>query len=232
MLELVPVPLHEEADPLECMPASAIAALREARLVIAERERSAWRLLSKLRDKASLSEIQIRVFDEHSPPGAAHELAIEIKAFDRACLVSEAGCPCVADPGSAVVAAARAIGVAIRAHPGPSSIMEALMLSGLGGQRFEFRGYLPVKQHERIASIRAIEAASLREGSTQVFIEAPYRNDVLFADLCRTLKSATRLFIAIGLASREARFIHGSVSEIVAQRHAIGKIPAIFLVSA
>src|SRR5690625_5629211 len=111
-------------------------------------------------------------------------------------LVAEAGCPAVADPGAAVVAQAHALGIPVYPHVGPSSLLLALMGSGLNGQRFSFQGYLPIQTQDRRQTLQSLEQRSAREQCTQLFIETPYRNHALFDDLCPPLRPDTQLCIA------------------------------------
>ena len=121
------------------------------------------------------------------------------RAGDDLGLLSEAGLPALADPGAALVAAAHAAGIAVVAHPGASAIALALAASGLNGQSFAFVGYIPVAADERAARIRALEAASRRDGATQLLIETPYRNAALLEALLAHLQPATRLSVSVGL---------------------------------
>lgn len=147
-------------------------------------------------------------------------------------LLSEAGCPGVADPGAALVAAAHEAGFQVRPLPGPSSIVLALMASGLEGQRFAFRGYLPREPEERRAAIREAEARSRRERETQAFIETPYRNDALFAALLEHCAAPTRLCVATDLTLPAEEIRMRRIADWRVRRIAIGKRPTVFLLLA
>jgi len=144
-------------------------------------------------------------------------------------LLSEAGCPAIADPGAALIEAAQREGYRVVPLIGPSSITLALMASGLEGQRFAFCGYLPRDAGERARRIRELEARSRRERETQIFIETPYRNDTLFAALLETCAPATRLCVAADLTLATESIRSRTVAEWRRMRGAIGKRPAVFL---
>jgi len=147
-------------------------------------------------------------------------------------LLSEAGCPGIADPGAALVAAAHASGFRVRPLPGPSSIVLALMASGLEGQRFAFRGYLPRESGERRTAIREAEARSRKERETQVFIETPYRNDVLLGALLDACAAPTRLCVATDLTLPSEDVRTRRIADWRAHRVSIGKRPTVFLLLA
>lgn len=152
-----------------------------------------------------LQQIAIAELPKHQAltPDAARALLAPALAGADIGLVSEAGAPGVADPGALVVAAAHDLGVAVQPHVGPSSLLLALMGSGLNGQRFAFHGYLPKDTTARDTALRQLEAESARLDQTQLFIETPYRNAALWAALLRTLKPGTRLCVAAGLTTAQ-----------------------------
>jgi 16S rRNA (cytidine1402-2'-O)-methyltransferase len=147
-------------------------------------------------------------------------------------LLSEAGLPAVADPGALLVAQAHARGVAVMPLVGPSSIMLALMSSGLEGQRFRFLGYLPADAASRRARLAEIERDSRKAAETQVFIETPYRNDALLADVLQSCGPATRLAVAADLTGPTQWIRMSAVSDWRRNPAVIGKRPAIFLLQA
>src|SRR5699024_5343088 len=148
-------------------------------------------------------------------------------------LVSEAGCPAIADPGAAVVAAAHQLDIPVIPHVGPSSILLALMASGLNGQNFCFQGYLPIQKAQRQQAIRQLERQSAQRQSTQLFIETPYRNQELFATLCEYLHPQTRLCVARSLTTA-AQWIRTLTVEQWRARSApdLDRQPAMFLLLA
>ncbi len=194
-LWLIPVPLGPCA-PQDCLPAATLGALRSIDYVIAESARSARAFLKSAGHPMPLQAIEIR---EIGPQPDVAVLLEPIRAGRHGALVSEAGAPCVADPGAVVVAAAHALGIPVRPAVGPSALLLALMASGLEGQRYSFHGYLPVDLAELERALTALEAESARRDATQIWIEAPYRNDRMLAAGLRCLQGDTRLCVATDL---------------------------------
>jgi len=166
---------------------------------VAESAKSARHFLKSVGYPRALTEVPIAELNEHTPIAALPALLAPAKAGRRIGLLSEAGCPGVADPGANLVARAHAEGVQVVPLVGPSSLLLALMASGCNGQRFCFHGYLPIERQAREAAIRALEAQSLREGGAQLFIEAPYRNNRLLEALLAICRPVTRLCLATDL---------------------------------
>jgi 16S rRNA (cytidine1402-2'-O)-methyltransferase len=147
-------------------------------------------------------------------------------------IVSEAGCPGVADPGQVLVSIAHEQQCLVKPLVGPNSILLALMASGMNGQQFQFNGYLPIDQQERQKTIRELEAASQKKNCTQIFIETPYRNNQLFEALCKTCKPTTRLCIAADLTGPNEWIRTKTASDWKKEQVNIHKRPAIFLMLA
>jgi 16S rRNA (cytidine1402-2'-O)-methyltransferase len=147
-------------------------------------------------------------------------------------LLSEAGCPAIADPGAALVEAAQREGFQVVPLVGPSSIVLALMASGLQGQRFAFCGYLPREPLKRKLRIKELENRSLREDETEIFIETPYRNDVLLEALLSTCSPSTRLCVAAGLTLAGESIVTKPISEWRRAAEPVGRRPAVFLLLA
>lgn len=166
---------------------------------VAESAKSARRFLKAVGHPGPLSAVQIGELNEHTPPSALPDLLAPAKAGRPLGLLSEAGCPGVADPGASLVALAHAQAVQVVPLVGPCSLLLALMASGLNGQRFCFQGYLAVERTGREAAIRRVEAESRRDGSAQLFIEAPYRNQRLLQALLEVCRDDTRLCLATDL---------------------------------
>ena len=149
-------------------------------------------------------------------------------------LMSEAGVPCVADPGSKAVEKAHQLGIEVVPLIGPSSLILALMGSGMNGQNFVFHGYLPVEQYDREKRLKAIESVAVKTGQTQMFIETPYRNRRMADSICKVLQPATRVCIAAGLTSENALLKTQSVSKwrkyFEDERNALDKRPCIFMI--
>jgi 16S rRNA (cytidine1402-2'-O)-methyltransferase len=198
-LFLIPTFLDEQA--LTPLPAYILDAVRSCSVFFVENERSARRYLKML-----WKEMTIDDYEWHAIHKAEEEMQSifrqKIKENKTIGLLSEAGCPGIADPGQILTAIAHETGATIRPLVGPSSILLALMASGLNGQQFKFNGYLPVDNNNRARTIKDLEAESARLNCTQIFIETPYRNNQLLATLLSTCRPSTRLCIAANLTGR------------------------------
>ncbi|HWS11210.1 MAG TPA: SAM-dependent methyltransferase [Rhodocyclaceae bacterium] len=180
---------------------------------IAENARSARAELKRLGVTRPLQSIEIREIPRDTRVPAAGELLAPVREGRCAGLISEAGCPAVADPGAELVRLAHQDGIRVVPLVGPSSILLALMASGLNGQRFAFHGYLPIPEAARRAAIADLEAESRRRGQTQVFIETPYRNAALFRTLIETCAGATLLCVATEITLESERISTRSIAE-------------------
>jgi 16S rRNA (cytidine1402-2'-O)-methyltransferase len=234
-LFLLPNVLNAELGPLELvLPGAVLSRMALLRHFVVEGEKAAWRLLSKVMDRPSLAEVSMEILDEHTPVTALAGLLGPALAGQDLGLLSEAGLPCIADPGGALVAAAHEAGIVVRPLTGPSSLLLALAASGLDGQRFSFLGYLPQERAARRAALQTLERGLRADGATRLFIETPYRNDRLLEDCLEILQPETRLCVASGLTTERERVRQASVASWrrLAGRgaSAIGKEPAIFLV--
>ena len=178
------------------LPASVDKAVATLDGLIAESPAEGRRYLSRFKTKKPVNDIPIALFNEHTPDADLDFLLEPIRKGERWGLISDAGLPCVADPGAKIVSRARQSGLIVQAFVGPSSMMLALMLSGLPGQRFSFVGYLDKEPKKRVAAIRQLEQKSKDEDATQIFIEAPYRNAHVLESLVQTLNDATLLCVA------------------------------------
>ncbi len=199
------------------------------RVYIVENLRNARRYLKNLDHNIRIDQLTFFELNEHTDsmkiPGF---LAPAIAGSDIA-LLSEAGVPGVADPGASVVRLAHERGIRVVPMTGPSSILLSLMASGLNGQSFRFHGYLPVKRHERIRKIRLIEQDMKQTGETQIFIETPYRNEAMVADILDTCNRATLMCIAADI-TMDSEFIHTrSIQKWKSAKPALHKRPVIFL---
>jgi 16S rRNA (cytidine1402-2'-O)-methyltransferase len=222
VLYAIPTPLG--GSPAAALPGPALEIVRTLRDFTVENAKSARAFLKEVGMPVPLQALSIaEIGHDHASPIA------KLVAGTSVGLLSEAGCPAIADPGARIVEAAHAAGVRVVPLVGPSSVILALMASGLEGQRFAFCGYLPREAEERRERIRALESRSRREQETQIFIETPYRNDVMLAALLETCQPGTRLCVAsdLTLPSETVR-----TQGIGAWRKAppvIGKRPTVFL---
>jgi len=201
-LHLIPVGLGD-APPERWLPADARALAGSLDTYIAENAKTARAFLKQIGTARPLQEITIHTLGPKTDAGQIQQWLAPVRQGLDVGLVSEAGCPAVADPGAAVVAAAHRLGIPVRPWVGPSSILLGLMASGLDGQRFAFHGYAPVDPGERARQLRAWEQHSARHHQTQLLIETPYRNAAMFATLLASLRGDTRLCVARSLTTAD-----------------------------
>ncbi|TFG85097.1 MAG: SAM-dependent methyltransferase [Spirochaetales bacterium] len=230
-LYLVPVPIGDGIPRDELAP-RVLETVRRLRDFIVEDKRTARRFLSAVMPQEAVDESNYWILDKRIDPRELAALLEPLRAGRDAAIMSEAGSPCVADPGTALVAVATAEGIRVVPLPGPSAILMALMASGLGGQKFSFAGYLPTEQSGRERALRSLEATSAREGSTQIFIETPYRNEVLARSAIGVLAPDTVFCIAYALSTADESVISMPVAAWKRSFPILGKAPAVFLISA
>jgi 16S rRNA (cytidine1402-2'-O)-methyltransferase len=219
ILYCIPTPLG--GSPREALPAPAIAVIRSLGDFVVENAKSARAFLGAL--DMPVRELSIKVIGEERDPLAP------LREKRSLGLLSEAGCPAIADPGASLVEEAHREGFRVVPLVGPSSIALALMASGLEGQRFAFCGYLPREGLERSQRIREIEQRSKREQETQIFIETPYRNDALLGALLDACKTTTRLCVAADLTLPAESVTTKTVADWRRAKATIGRRPAVFL---
>ncbi len=205
-LYLIPVPLGS-SPVAEVLPAAVINRARKLKHFVAENAKSARAFLKSLPTETPLQQIDIRELNEHTLPDALPELLSPLLAGEDVGLISEAGCPAVADPGAALVALAHESGITTVPLVGPSSILLALMGSGLSGQNFAFHGYLPAKEDQRRKKIQELERDSRKEQRTQLFIETPYRNRQMMQTLLDACAAQTRIGVATDLTLDNERIM-------------------------
>jgi 16S rRNA (cytidine1402-2'-O)-methyltransferase len=234
-LYLLPVPLAD-GDPGEVLPLPVLAVAREARYVLAENARSARAFLKAAGHPGPMQQVRIVEIGHEPHPSQALEWLAPLRAGQTdAALVSECGCPGVADPGATVVACAHELGLRVRPLVGPSSVCLALMASGMNGQRFRFHGYLPREAAALAEALRRIEREALH-GETQIFIETPYRTERLFQAILLHCSDPTRLGLALDLGSASETTITRRIAQWralpQAERPALQRRPAVFLLHA
>jgi len=197
---------------------------------IAENAKTARAFLKAVGTARPLQEITIHTLERDTETQRIRQWLEPLRKGGEIGLVSEAGCPAVADPGARVAAMAHAMGLRVVPWVGPSSLLLGLMASGLDGQRFAFHGYAPVKPDERARCLKAWEAASRQQSQTQLFIETPYRNDAMFQSLLQTLKGDTRLCVARSLTTDEEWIRTYSIAQWKQQpAPELAKKPTLFL---
>lgn len=211
ILYLVPTPLSDGVT--ESLSPMAVELARELSIWIVENEKTARRFLKSVNTPVPMPSLTLMELNEHSSATNVADYFTELEAGLNVGLMSEAGCPGVADPGAWVVTEAHRRGIQVVPLPGPSSILLALMGSGMNGQSFAFVGYLPVKPPERIREIKRLEVLAVRQQQSQIFIETPYRNASLWKDLLQQLLPTTRLCVAIGITSSVEKIQTKTVAE-------------------
>jgi len=226
---LIPCVLAEDAS--QTIPNYIIDAVKKCNVIFAENERTARRFL-KMMDKT----IVIEAYEWFAIHKAEEEELIsftkKIKEEKTIAIISEAGCPGVADPGQILIAAAQKLNCIIKPLVGPSSILLALMASGMNGQQFEFVGYLPIDNTDRIKRIKELEISSQKNKSTKIFIETPYRNNQLVESILKTCEGKTLFCIAVNLTAKNESVKTMQVNEWKTKKPELHKLPAIFLLYA
>lgn len=227
-LYLIPTPLGAGKQQ-NYLDESSLQIISEIKHFIVEEERTARRFISSLKRSINIPELQLFVLNEHTKPqDLVHYL--DAAKENNIGLMSEAGVPCIADPGNLIVEMAHQKGIQVVPLIGPSSIIMALMASGMNGQNFAFSGYLPINSKDRINKLRQLEKRSQTEQQTQMFIEAPYRNLQLLKDITEACNPLTKVCIAVDL-TLETEFIKtATVKEWKQKLPEIHKRPAIFLI--
>ena len=230
-LFLIPSPLGDN-DPKEVIPVPVLDSLAGFRTFVVEEVRTARRYLSRAGLKGHIGELEFHELNEHTD---AATIEGYLKLFDNGndvALISEAGLPAVADPGAQLVALAHRHGIEVVPAVGPSSLMMALMASGLNGQSFAFCGYIPAKTDERRSRLRTLEKVSAQLKQTQILIETPYRNDSLFADILAVCGTSTKVCVAADITLPDAYIRTKSVAQWKKEGLVIGKRPCVFLILA
>ena len=226
---LVPSVLDELA--IQTIPTYIIKAVKDCQVIFAENERTTRRFL-----KSICKEIVIDNYEWFTIHKAEEEqknsFRQKIKEGKNIAIISEAGCPGIADPGQILIELAQQLNVVVKPLVGPSSILLALMASGMNGQQFEFAGYLPIDISERTKALKEMELTSQKKHSTQIFIETPYRNNQMIEALLKTLKPSTKLCIAAELTGMNEFVKTKTIAEWQKEKTDFHKKPVIFLLQA
>lgn len=227
-LYLIPVPIAE-VEHSQCLPELNRALLATIRHYIVENVRSARRFLKAADRSIDIDSLTFYELNKHTPEGSIESFLTPIASGEDIGIISEAGCPAVADPGADVVAIAQRKGIEVIPLVGPSSILLALMGSGFNGQGFAFSGYLPIEEPKRQQAMKELEHRVRSRGETQIFIETPYRNVQLVEQLIRHCSPDLKLCIASGLTSEHAILQTKKLSAWREHIPDIHKVPTIFL---
>lgn len=232
-LFLIPSPLGEN-DPKEVIPEGVLSMLPKLDTYVVEATRTARRYLSAAGLKGHIQELDFHELNEHTKPDEVRALLTLFENGKDVGLITEAGLPAVADPGAQLVSLCHKEGIEVVPCSGPSSLMLALMASGLNGQTFAFSGYIPAKTDERRQALKSLERRSTSEHQTQIFIETPYRNESLFADILNICQNSTELCIAANITMPDAFIRTKTIAEwkkfAAVKNEVIGKRPCVFLI--
>lgn len=234
-LFLIPSPLGDN-DPREVIPDGVLALLPKIHTYVVEATRTARRYLSVAGLKGHIQELDFHELNEHTKPEEVERLLPLFDNGNDVGLITEAGLPAVADPGSQLVKLCHRHNIEVVPCSGPSSLMLALMGSGLNGQSFAFLGYIPAKTDERRQALKSIEKHSSSAHQTKIMIETPYRNDSLFADILNVCQGSTELCVAADITMPDAYIMTKTVAEwkrcVAGKEAIIGKRPCVFLILA
>ena len=227
-LYLFPVPLSD--NPVtEVLPAHNIELIKTVKYFIVENLRSARRFLKQCDRSIDIDSLTFFTLNEHTDASELTPMLAPMEAGNDVGIISEAGCPAVADPGADIVAIAQQRGYTVVPLVGPSSILMGVMASGFNGQSFAFNGYLPIDQGARTARLKELERRIIREHQTQIFIETPYRNNRLIAELCRSLPGNMRLCVASDITGARQSIVTLPLSKWAKREYNYDKTPTSFL---
>jgi 16S rRNA (cytidine1402-2'-O)-methyltransferase len=226
-LYLLPSPIADEG--FSFFPESHWEYMNDISFFIVENVKDARRNLRKLGFKGVFDEMEFHEWNENTNDAEKQQILIGLKSAKRAILMSDAGLPCIADPGNQVVAFAHQNGILVQPWVGPSSILLTLMGSGFNGQQFRFHGYLPRERNERIRVIKQLEQ-KIHTGETQLFMDTPYRNQAVWDDLIQNLSPQTLLCVGANLQSNQQKLLTCTVEKWKKQNLQFHKIPVMFAI--
>ncbi len=228
-LYLIPTTLGE-TEPLEVMPLSIKKVIEQIDYYIVENEKSARRFIKSITPKKSQPSLNLKLLDKYAVEEETQRYLDVCRQGINVGLLSEAGVPAIADPGASIVKLAHQQNIQVVPLVGPSSILMAMMASGMNGQNFAFNGYLPIDKGDRKRAIKDLERISMDKGQSQIFIETPYRNDKMLADLKAILSPQTSLCIAADITLPSEYIKTMSVQDWKHQQPDLHKKPAIFII--
>ncbi len=226
-LYLIPNAISDEG--FDLLPAYIASSIKGLRFFFVEEPKSARRLLKQLDREFPIQDCQFLELNEHTNSSLLNGYLALLKKQDAG-IISESGCPCVADPGADLVLLAHQVNIEIVPLVGPSSILLAVMASGLNGQSFAFNGYLPKDREGRISKIKLLEKRSRQDGQTQIVMDTPYRNQNLLEDLLSVCNPQTNLCIALDIGGAEQSIKTKTIGEWKKASSALAKKPALFLI--
>lgn len=228
VLYLLPTPLGPN-ELSEVIPEGVLRTVPLLTHFFVEELRSGRRFLSAAGHKGRIDTLGLYELNEHTKDSELESFIKVLEDGNDAGLLSEAGIPAVADPGSSLVSLAHKRGIKVVPMSGPSSIILALAASGMNGQSFHFHGYLPVKSEERRGVLKRLEALSASTGASQIFIETPYRNNSILADILEVCSSQTRLCVAANITLEDSFVVTKSISDWRKERPDLNKKPCVFI---
>lgn len=228
---LIPTVLHDDEKAMDALPAYILNAIKDCRVFFAENEKTTRRFFKKLWKEMVIDDYEWHTI--HKAEDAVKTLFINaVKQRKNIGIISEAGCPGIADPGQLLIGIAQQMNAVVVPLVGPSSILLALMASGMNGQTFQFTGYLPIDDLERKKTIRELEEYSAKKNCTQLFIETPYRNNQLFKTLLSTCRNETKICVAVDITSANERIATKTVKDWKQVNIDLHKKQVIFLLHA
>ncbi len=230
-LFMIPTVLAENTAYLVISP-QVQEVIANTKIFLVENPRSARRYISSLKLGITIEELQFEVLDKDTPPEQVSRLMMPLLDGSDIGVISEAGCPGIADPGALAVAYAHQKGIQVVPLSGPSSMFLALMGSGFSGQSFAFHGYLPIDKKERAAALKKLEQESVREKRAQLFMETPFRNNQLLADALAFLSPQTKLCIAKNLTAADELIQTKTIADWKNHPLDLHKVPTVFILQA
>jgi 16S rRNA (cytidine1402-2'-O)-methyltransferase len=228
-LFLIPNVLAENTS-LEVISPQVKEVVKHTKVYLVENLRTARRYISSLKLGVNIEEIHMEILDKSTKPETINRLMQPLLNGADVGIISEAGCPGIADPGALAVAHAHSKGIQVVPLSGPSSMFLALMGSGFSGQSFAFHGYLPIDKKERTAALKALESESLREKRAQIFMETPFRNNQIFEDCLRVLSANTKLCIAKNITAKDEMILTKTIADWKKLPLDLHKIPTVFII--
>lgn len=228
-LYLIPTTLGDN-DPLEVLPATVKSIIEQTDIFIVENEKTARHFIKRITPGKSQSTLKIHLLNKFTEDSEIPKFLESCKSGTNVGLLSEAGCPGIADPGADVVKLAHQLDIRVVPLVGPSSILMAMMASGMNGQSFTFHGYLPIDKDDRKKEIKRLERLSFELNQSQIFIETPYRNNKLLEDLCGILEKNTNLCVACDISLSTELIKTLSINEWSKKKVDLHKRPTIFII--
>lgn len=224
---MIPCPIIEEGK--DTIPSATLAVLHQLDCFVVERARTARRYIKSTGHPMAISDLDIFELDKNNPENGLYAFLATAKTGKSIGVLSEAGCPGIADPGALAVSWAHKNNLEVVPLVGPSSILLALIASGFNGQQFSFNGYLPVKKPELSSRLKQLENLVQRHGQTQIFMETPYRNHGMVETILKTLNPQLKLCIAVDISAPEEYIRTKTIAQWKNEELSIHKRPAIFL---